>query len=184
MIEAGRRLGVLVVDDSAVVRTTLTAILSQEPDLSVASAADPLIAQGKMARERPDVIVLDLEMPRMDGLTFLRRLMATDPIPVVVCSGLTVAGAEHALRALEEGAVTIITKPRIAVREFLHESAVRLVDAVRAASVARLVTRRPRAAPPVAAPEGRWETDAGLATAGAPAGRLVAAGTSVIALGA
>src|SRR5262245_49941128 len=141
MIEAGRRLGVLVVDDSAVVRTTLTAILSQEPDLSVASAADPLIAQGKIARERPDVIVLDLEMPRMDGLTFLRALMASDPIPVVICSGLTVAGAEHAMRALEEGAVSIVTKPKIGVREFLYESAVTLVDAVRAAAQARLLRR-------------------------------------------
>jgi two-component system, chemotaxis family, protein-glutamate methylesterase/glutaminase len=141
MSEAGRRLSVLVVDDSAVVRTTLTTILSQEPDLSVASAADPLIAQGKIARERPDVIVLDLEMPRMDGLTFLRALMASDPIPVVICSGLTVAGAQHAMRALEEGAVSIVTKPKIGVREFLYESAVTLVDAVRAAAQAKLLRR-------------------------------------------
>jgi CheY-like chemotaxis protein len=82
----GRTLNVLVVDDSAVVRQTLTAILSQEVDFRVSAAADALIAQNKIARERPDVIVLDLEMPRMDGLTFLRAQMATDPIPVVVCS--------------------------------------------------------------------------------------------------
>jgi two-component system, chemotaxis family, protein-glutamate methylesterase/glutaminase len=88
----------------------------------------------------------------MDGLTFLRALMVEDPIPVVICSGLTVAGAEHAMRALEEGAVSIVTKPKIAVREFLYESAVTLVDAVRAAAEARLPRRRGRVreAPPVA----------------------------------
>jgi two-component system chemotaxis response regulator CheB len=133
-----KTLKVLVVDDSAVVRQTLTAILEQEPGTTVTVAADPLIAQAKIARERPDVIVLDLEMPRMDGLTFLRELMRTDPIPVVICSGLTVAGAEHAMRAVEEGAVSIVTKPKIAVREFLYESAVTLVDAVHAAAQARL----------------------------------------------
>ena len=145
----------LVVDDSAVVRQTLTAILSQEPDISVASAADALIAQAKIARERPDVIVLDLEMPRMDGLTFLRAQMATDPIPVVVCSGLTVAGAEHAMRALEEGAISIVTKPRIGVREFLYESAVTLVDAVRAAPQAQAARAAPRASGAPAAPRVR-----------------------------
>jgi len=149
----GRMLNVLVVDDSAVVRQTLTTILSQEVDFRVSAAADALIAQGKIAKERPDVIVLDLEMPRMDGLTFLRGLMATDPIPVVVCSGLTVAGAEHAMRALEEGAVSIVTKPKIAVREFLYESSVTLVDAVRAAAAARLPRRAGRAAPGA---EPRW----------------------------
>ena len=87
-------LKVLVVDDSAVVRQTLTAILEQERGIAVVVAADPIIARGKIVKERPDVIVLDLEMPRMDGLTFLRELMAVDPIPVVICSGLTVAGAE------------------------------------------------------------------------------------------
>lgn len=170
MREAGRRLDVLVIDDSAVVRQTLAAILTQEPDLTVAVAADPLIAQGKIARERPDVIVLDLEMPRMDGLTFLRTLMAHDPIPVVICSGLTVAGAEHAMRALEEGAVSIVTKPKIAVREFLHESAVTLVDAVRSAAAAKMPARRARAAavPPVTRP-GATRTDPG---------RLIAIGAS------
>ena len=148
MTPSARGLSVLVVDDSAVVRQTLAAILGQEPGVSVTVAADPLIARGKIARERPDVIVLDLEMPRMDGLTFLRVLMAEDPIPVVVCSGLTVAGAEHAMRALEEGAISIVTKPKIAVREFLYESAVTLVDAVRSAAAAKLPPRRAEPAPP------------------------------------
>ncbi len=122
-----------LVDDSAVVRQVLTGLLGQEPGLTAEAAADPLIALDKIRHHRPDVIVLDLEMPRMDGLTFLRRLMAEDPIPTVVCSGLAGAGTEAALRAIEEGAVEVIAKPRLAVRDFLHESAVLLIDAVRGA---------------------------------------------------
>src|SRR6266850_1264129 len=97
-----RQIKVLVVDDSAVVRQVLEAVLSQEPDLSVMVASDPLIALQKMARVRPDVIVLDLEMPRMDGLTFLRKIMSEDPIPTVICSGAAGRGTETALRALDE----------------------------------------------------------------------------------
>ena len=178
MSGAGRRLNVLVVDDSAVVRQTLMAILSQEPGLSVAVAADPLIAQAKIARERPDVIVLDLEMPRMDGLTFLRAQMASDPIPVVVCSGLTVNGAECAMRALEEGAVSIVTKPRIAVREFLYESAVTLVDAVRAAAVAKLPAPRARGGRGGPAPAVRRPAAAPLARAAGSAAGVIALGAS------
>ncbi len=142
----GRPLQVLVVDDSAVVRQALTSILSQVPGMKVAAAADPLIAMGKMRSARPDVILLDLEMPRMDGVTFLRKLMREDPIPVVVCSGIAERGTEAALRAIEEGAVEVIAKPRLGVRDFLEESAVMLVDAVRAAAQARL---RPGARRPV-----------------------------------
>jgi len=178
----GRMLNVLVVDDSAVVRQTLTTILSQEVDFRVSAAADALIAQSKIARERPDVIVLDLEMPRMDGLTFLRAQMATDPIPVVVCSCLTVAGAEHAMRALEEGALSIVTKPRIGVREFLYESAVALVDAVRAAASARLIGR-PRGAAPARRAEGRGTAGRGSASPAREAWTREVA-PSVIAIGA
>lgn len=140
----GRPLHVLVVDDSAVVRQALTAILGGTRGMTVATASDPLIAMDKMRQRRPDVIVLDLEMPRMDGLSFLRKLMAEDPIPVVVCSGLAGHGTEAALRAVEEGAVDVIAKPKLAVRGFLEESAVLLVDAVRGAAQAR---RRPRGSP-------------------------------------
>jgi two-component system chemotaxis response regulator CheB len=129
---------VLVVDDSAVVRQVLSGILGQEPGMSVSVAADPIIAREKMRRQRPDVIVLDIEMPRMDGLTFLGRVMSEDPIPVVVCSALTGAGTEMAMRALEEGAVEIVTKRRVAVQEFLEESALRIVDAIRSAKQARI----------------------------------------------
>ncbi len=139
----GRALDVLVVDDSAVVRQTLTAILGQAAGLSVRTAADPLIAMAKMKVSRPDVILLDLEMPRMDGITFLRKLMSESPIPVVVCSGIAQRGAEAALTAIEEGAVEVIAKPKLGVRDFLEESAVMLIDAVRAAAQARLRGRHP-----------------------------------------
>jgi two-component system, chemotaxis family, protein-glutamate methylesterase/glutaminase len=125
---------VLVVDDSALVREVMTAVLGADPRIEVSTAADPLIAMQKMARRRPDVILLDLEMPRMGGIEFLRRIMATDPIPVVICSGGAAHGTSVALRALEQGAVEIITKPKVGVSGFLHESAVLLLDAVWAAA--------------------------------------------------
>jgi two-component system chemotaxis response regulator CheB len=106
--------------------------------MTVTAAADPIIAMDKMRHRRPDVIVLDLEMPRMDGLSFLRKIMSEDPLPVVVCSGVAGRGTEAALRAMEEGALEVIAKPKLAVREFLEESAILLVDAVRGAAAARL----------------------------------------------
>lgn len=133
-----RPLNVLVVDDSAVVRQTMIALLSRERDIHVVTASDPLIAIGKMQQTRPDVILLDLEMPRMDGLTFLRKIMTEDPIPVVICSSLAEEGSEAALRAMEEGAVEIITKPKMGVKDFLSESARALADTVRGAAQARL----------------------------------------------
>lgn len=133
---------VLVVDDSAVVRELMTALLSSSGDLRVTVAGDPLIAMQKMKARTPDVIVLDLEMPRMDGLTFLRNLMAESPIPVVVCSALARSGTEIALAALEEGAVDIITKPALGVSSFLQEQRTTILHAIRAAAHARLRSRR------------------------------------------
>jgi two-component system chemotaxis response regulator CheB len=138
---ADTEIKVLVVDDSAVVRQVLATVLSQEPDISVAVASDPMIAQQKMSRVRPDVILLDLDLPRMDGLTFLRQIMANDPIPTLICSSIAVQGTETALRALDEGAVGIITKPQLGVRSFLHESALVLIDMVRSAAQARIRRR-------------------------------------------
>lgn len=151
-----RALRVLAVDDSALMRQTLVAVLSEIRGFEVTTAADPLIAMEKMKLERPDVILLDLEMPRMHGLTFLRKVMKQDPVPVVVCSALTGEGTEAALRALEEGAVEIVTKPRLGVRDFVQDSAVMLADAVRAAARVRPRARvggRPggETQPPVAA---------------------------------
>ena len=96
-----------------------------------------------MGRSRPDVILLDLEMPRMDGLTFLRKIMSEDPIPVVVCSGLASRGTEVAIRALEEGAVEVLAKPQLGVREFVHDSATTLIETIRAAAEARVKRRAP-----------------------------------------
>ena len=131
-------LKVLIVDDSATVRQVLAAVLSEKHGFRVTVAADPLIAMEKMKKSLPDVILLDLEMPRMDGMTFLRKLMAESPLPVVICSGLTGPNTESAICALESGAVDIITKPKIGVRGFLEESAVLLEDTVRAAAAARV----------------------------------------------
>jgi two-component system, chemotaxis family, protein-glutamate methylesterase/glutaminase len=137
----GNDLQVLVVDDSAMVRQVMQAILGTDRRINVRAAADPLIAWGKMQKEPVDVVITDLEMPRMDGLTFIRKIMAEMPTPVVVCSGLAARGTELALRALEEGAVEVITKPKVGVRDFLHESAVTLLDAVWSAAQAQI---RPR----------------------------------------
>jgi len=142
----GDDLNVLVVDDSAMVRQVMQAILGINSRITVRTAADPLIAWAKMQKEPPDVVITDLEMPRMDGLTFIRKIMAEMPTPVVVCSGLAARGTELALRALEEGAVEVIAKPKVGVRDFLHESAVTLLDAVWSASLAQV---RPRPMPAV-----------------------------------
>ncbi len=143
-----RPLNVLVVDDSTTVRQGLLAVLSEKRGFRVTVAADPLIAIDKMKRFPPDVILLDLEMPRMDGMTFLRKIMSEKPLPVVICSGLTGPRTEAAIRALEIGAVDIITKPKIGIRGFLEEAAVLLEDAVRAAATAKLRNSRPRRALP------------------------------------
>jgi two-component system chemotaxis response regulator CheB len=139
-------MSVLIVDDSAVVREALTAILTRDGTMAVAVASDPILAMKKMELSRPDVVILDLEMPRMDGLTFLKHIMATDPVPVVVCSALSGARSDVALRALAEGAVDIIEKPTVGLRGFLHESAILLIETVRGAGAARVgaKTRGPR----------------------------------------
>jgi two-component system chemotaxis response regulator CheB len=151
-----QKLHVLVVDDSAMVRQVMQAILQTDQRITVSTAADPLIASVKMQKERPDVVITDLEMPRMDGLTFLRKIMRESPIPVVICSGFAAKGTELALRALEEGAVEIITKPKLGVRDFLHESAILLIDAVWSAAEARVVS------PPRFAVASRLSADAVL----------------------
>jgi len=134
-----KKIKVLIVDDSAVVRQTLAEILSSDPQIDViATAADPFIAAERIRIELPDVITLDVEMPRMDGITFLQKIMSQHPIPVVMCSSLTEERSETALKALEYGAVEIIQKPRLGVKQFLEESKVLICDAVKAASLARL----------------------------------------------
>jgi two-component system chemotaxis response regulator CheB len=134
-----KKIKVLIVDDSALVRQTLSDILSSDPKIEVmATAADPLIAAERLRQEVPDVITLDIEMPRMDGITFLHKLMIQHPIPVVICSSLTERGSETTLKALEYGAVEIIQKPKLGTKQFLEESRVRICDAVKAAAQARV----------------------------------------------
>src|SRR5664279_4671166 len=130
---------VLVVDDSASVRQTLTSILTEDPDIEVMGAAsDPFAAARRMQEEVPDVIILDIEMPRMDGITFLRKIMAQRPIPVIICSTLTEEGSDLMFEAFEAGAVDILPKPRVDTRQMLQESSSRLRDAVKTAARARV----------------------------------------------
>jgi two-component system chemotaxis response regulator CheB len=171
------RLNVLVVDDSALVRAVLSELLSKQ-GMSVQVAADPIFALEKMKRWRPDVIVTDLEMPRMDGLTFLRTIMSEDPLPVVICSGRAAPGSSTALRALEEGAIEIVSKPRLGVREFLLESEVLIADAVWAASKIRVERRSSAKAEPLVAGTRARSSQAKRK------GRIAAGTDAVIAIGA
>jgi two-component system chemotaxis response regulator CheB len=135
----GNKIRVLIVDDSAVVRQTLEKILSMDHGIEVmATASDPYIAVEKMRRELPDVITLDVQMPRMDGITFLKKLMMQCPIPVIICSAFSDEGSDTALEALEYGAVDIISKPQIGTRLFLEESRIRICDAIKAAAMAKV----------------------------------------------
>jgi two-component system, chemotaxis family, protein-glutamate methylesterase/glutaminase len=132
------KIKVLLVDDSAVVRQVNKEILEKEADIEVVAAADPLYAIEKMKLVWPDVIVTDIEMPRMDGITFLKKIMAEHPTPFVVCSSLAEKGAAATMEALAAGALSIITKPKMGVKQFLQESGDDIVSAVRAASRANM----------------------------------------------
>jgi two-component system chemotaxis response regulator CheB len=134
-----KTINVMIIDDSAVVRQTLVDILSSDPHIKVmATATDPFDAAERLREGIPDVITLDVEMPRMDGITFLKKLMLQHPIPVVMCSSLTEKGSDLAFQALEAGAVEIIQKPKLGTMKFLVESQVRICDAVKAAAQARV----------------------------------------------
>ncbi len=142
---------VVVVDDSALVRSLLSKIIDSTPDLQAVGAAPDPIAAREMIRElNPDVITLDVEMPRMDGLDFLERLMRLRPMPVVMVSTLTERGAETTMRALELGAVDFVAKPRIGIAQGLEECGREIVEKIRTASRARVHRR----AAPVAASQG------------------------------
>ncbi len=158
----GSKIRVLIVDDSAVVRQALSEILQSDPDIAVMGvAADPYVAAELMQSEIPDVITLDVEMPRMDGLTFLEKIMSQHPIPVVMCSSLADEGCATAMRALECGAVSIITKPKLGVKIFLEESRILICDAVKAAAC----TRPRRLAAQPRQPERKLSADVMLAKA-------------------
>jgi two-component system chemotaxis response regulator CheB len=175
---------VMIVDDSAVVRQVLTRLLEGEPGIEVRHAvSDPLLAMERMKNEWPDVIVLDVEMPRMDGITFLRKIMAEKPTPVVICSTLTEKNAKTTIEALSAGAAAIVTKPKLDLKKYLHDSIDDIVSAVRDAArvnVARLAAHR--APPQVSA---KHNADVILAPAeGRAEGRAMARTTErVVAIG-
>ena len=179
------RIKVMIVDDSAVVRQSVRQILEREPGIEVIGAAsDPVFALGHMQRQWPDVIVLDIEMPRMDGLTFLKKIMSERPTPVVICSSLAESGASATMQALASGAVSIITKPKLGVKQFLEDSSNDVVQAVKAA--ARANARRLAPPTPSATPAPKLSAEAVISAAGLGSGasmlrtteRLVAIGTS------
>ncbi|CBL44941.1 Protein-glutamate methylesterase [gamma proteobacterium HdN1] len=130
-----RKIRVMIIDDSAVVRQVIRETLERMPDIEIVGvAADPLFALEKMKKDWPDVITLDVEMPRMDGITFLRKIMSERPTPVIMCSSLTEKAAETTMEALAAGAVAVITKPKLGVKEFLQEASDDIVTAVRSAA--------------------------------------------------
>ncbi len=167
---------VLIIDDSASVRQAMTAILSADPEIEViAAAADPFAAARYIQGELPDVITLDVEMPRMDGITFLRKLMSQCPVPVVMCSSLVEDGSETLLQALEAGAVDVILKPRIGIADHLNEAHLQIRDTVKGAARARLGARRSARAPD--APPAKLTADAVLAP---PSGRAMSRTTEMV----
>ncbi len=169
---------VLIVDDSASVRQTLTAVLEADPAIEVIGAAsDPYMAAKKIQEDLPDVITLDVEMPRMDGITFLRKIMSQHPIPVVMCSSLTEAGSETLLQALEAGAVDIILKPRIGAADHLAESALRICEVVKSAAHARVTGIKAARSAAASGPQAKLTADAVLPP---PSGRAMARTTEMV----
>jgi two-component system chemotaxis response regulator CheB len=148
------KIKVLIVDDSALIRSVMTEIINSQPDMEVVGAApDPLVAREMIKQTNPDVLTLDVEMPKMDGLDFLEKLMRLRPMPVVMVSSLTERGSEITMRALELGAVDFVTKPKISIQAGMREYAELITDKIRAASRARVRARTlPQAGAPGAAP--------------------------------
>ena len=157
-MNAVQKIKVLCVDDSALIRSLMTEIINSQPDMTVvATAPDPLVARELIKQHNPDVLTLDVEMPRMDGLDFLEKLMRLRPMPVVMVSSLTERGNEITLRALELGAVDFVTKPKVGIRDGMLEYSEKLADKVRAAARARV---RAHHAPAAAAAGGAAQAHA------------------------
>lgn len=130
-----KKIKVMIVDDSAVVRQVVTQAVMREPGIEViGTAQDPLYALAKLQTQWPDVFILDIEMPRMDGLTFLKKIMAEQPTPVIICSSLAERGAQVTMEALAVGAVSIITKPSVDLKAFLEDSSSNIITAIKSAA--------------------------------------------------
>lgn len=177
------KIKVMIVDDSALVRQVISQALAADSGIEViATAQDPVFALTKMKANWPDVLVIDIEMPRMDGITFLKKVMAERPTPTVVCSSLAEQGAQATLEALSAGAVAIITKPKIGLKNFLEDASNDIVRAVRSAARANLRALRAGAgAVAVAPPSPKLSADAMLGPATNKA--LVSTTDKVIAIG-
>jgi two-component system chemotaxis response regulator CheB len=176
------KIKVIVIDDSAVVRQVNKETLEREPDIEViAAVSDPLYALDRMKLNWPDVIVTDIEMPRMDGITFLKKIMAEHPTPTVICSSLAEKGAAATMEAMAAGALSIITKPKMGVKQFLQESSNDIVSAVRAAARANMRRVHPGAVAPVAGT--KLTADAMLAAKAASSVAMANTTDKVIAIG-
>jgi two-component system chemotaxis response regulator CheB len=173
------KINVLIVDDSAVVRQVIAAVLSKDRSINVlAAVADPLFAMQRMRVQWPDVIVLDIEMPRMDGITFLRKIMSERPTPVVVCSTLTTRGALTTMQALAAGAVTVVGKPKIGARAYLLDTSADLVHAVKSAAQAHVGKLAAALPTPERSACGEWTMPAELEALKETSETVVAIGTS------
>lgn len=175
-----KKIRVMIVDDSAVVRKVLTEKIAKSSEIEViASASDPIFAMDKMMKDWPDVVILDVEMPRMDGITFLKKIMAQRPTPVIICSTLTEKGAETTIQALAAGAVSIVTKPKAGLKDFLEDDANDIINVIKIAAKANL--KRMVQMEPVAKIQPKLTADAVLA---APSSRAMAQTTeSIVAIG-
>lgn len=133
------KIKVLIVDDSALVRQSLVSIFSEDPHIEVMdTASDPIVALKKMEKQKPDVMTLDIGMPKMDGLTFLKQIMDTQPLPVIILSTLTEENSLTTMKALEYGAVEVMQKPKLGTKQFIEESKIIICDAIKAAAKAKM----------------------------------------------
>lgn len=161
------KIKVMLVDDSAVVRQVLTALLGKDPGIEViASAPDPIFAMDKMNIQWPDVIVLDVEMPRMDGITFLKKIMSIRPTPVVICSTLTEKGAATSMQAMAAGAVCVVTKPKAGLKNFLEQDEGDIIAAVKAAASANMRHVKAMTMAPISSSAVKTSQDAALSMVG------------------
>lgn len=171
------KIEILVVDDSALIRQFMSEVIQKQPDMNLmATASDPIMAMSRMQKQWPDVILLDVEMPKMDGITFLKQIMAQRPTPVVICSSLTEKGASLTMEAFSAGAVAVFTKAKLGVRQHLESIASDLIQAIREASQAKTKTiiRTPQAQPRQASPIAPAASTTRLNTTD----RVIAIGTS------